>query len=236
MSEPMSLTPPPPPGGGAPPPAVAPIPWEDRQRLGFVTAAIENVKLFVTAPQEAYRRTREKGDLGSPILWTIIIGVVAGVIRWIWGLMFAAPSLAFLPAEARAQFAPILAMMAGGGIVTVILTPIFAVIGLFIGGAILHLCLMLVKGLDQSTAGFEGTVRAIAYGQVAQLAQIVPFVGGLIAMVWGIFLYVVGLSTLHKTTQGKALAAVLIPVALCCVCLILVFLGVGAAIFSAANH
>lgn len=35
-------------------------------------------------------------------------------------------------------------------------------------------------------------------------------------MVWGIILYVFGLATAHRTTQGKAVLAVVLPVVLCC--------------------
>lgn len=228
----------PPPGGAAPPPPAGnPIPWEDRERLGFVPALIENAKLFITKPQEAFQRTRRQGDYGSPLLWVLIIAVVVGIFQWIWSLLSFGSIATFLPPDAREQMGFILSAMAGGGFFSsVILGPIFAIIGLFIGGAILHLCLMLVQGLSESDAGFEGTVRGVSYAYIAQLGQIVPVIGGLIALVWSIFLLVVGLSTLHRTTQGKALAAVLIPFVLCCVCILLVvFAGVGAAFFGAAQ-
>jgi hypothetical protein len=50
----------------------------------------------------------------------------------------------------------------------------------------------------------------------------------MVAAIWKIVLVVMGFVALHRTTQGKAITAVLIPVAVCCVCGILattVFFG-----------
>jgi hypothetical protein len=42
---------------------------------------------------------------------------------------------------------------------------------------------------------------------------------------------VIGLVRMHRTTQGKAAAAVLIPIGLCCVCVILGMVLLGGLIF-----
>ena len=64
-----------------------------------------------------------------------------------------------------------------------------------------------------------------------ELAGIIPFCGGLISLVWAIILYVFGLSTAHRTTQGKAVLAVLLPVVLCCAfAAALLFMGVLAGV------
>jgi hypothetical protein len=87
---------------------------------------------------------------------------------------------------------------------------------------------MIVGGANN---GFEATVRVVCYAQTAQLAGIVPFCGGLIAAIWAIVLYVIGLATAHRTTQGKAVLAVLLPVVLCCAFVAaLVFMGVLAGV------
>jgi hypothetical protein len=198
------------------------LPWDDRQRHGFVPALTETLKLLVTAPQEAFRRMRQTGDYVSPILWLAILGVVVGALQFIVGLAFNGGSMmTMLPAEMREQMGPMAGMMAGGvGISAIIMTPIFAIIGGFIWAGILHLCLMAMSALGESKAGYEGTFRVVAYSYVASLVSFVPIIGGLVGMVWTIFLLVVGLSTVHRTTQTKALIAVLIPIVLCCVCII----------------
>ncbi len=226
--------------GGASPPPAPPAgpgggsgggqgnPWEQRDSLGFVPALIENVKLFVTSPAEAFARTRRSGDYVSPLIFAVLVGWVGAVIGQFWRLFFHASMFSFFPAEMSEQLGPMMVAGGMGFFSTLVLAPIIVAIVLFIWSGILHLCLVVVGGLGESQADFEGTFRAAAYSGVAQLAQVVPMVGGLIAMVWSIVLLVIGLSDLHNTSQGKALAAVLIPVALCCVCgVVAMIVGIG---------
>jgi hypothetical protein len=242
MSEPFDPPPPPteppgfspPPGGGE---AAAGNPWEQRDRLGFVNAFVENVKLFVTNPTEAFERTRRQGDYVGPLIFAIILGWITYLISQLWGMLFGASMiLPMMPAEVRDQMGGMMAVSGAQIVFGLVLYPVFAAIGLFIGSGILHLCLMLVGGTEASESGFEGTFRTAAYSSVASLAQIVPVVGGLISLVWWIFLAVIGLSTLHRTTQGKALLAILIPLILCCICVgAVVFFGM-AAFFGAVSQ
>lgn len=229
--EPPSAPPPtaPPPGG---PPAYGPpgLPW-DRDKNG--NTLVDTIKGLVTAPGRAYAEMREKGDYLSPILFAVILGTFGGLVGQIWQLVFGASMVQFLPPEVQAQFGEAFAPRVTRVILTIVLTPILVPIVLFISSGIFHLFLMLVGGTKDSTAGFEGTVRAVGYGAVAHLAQIVPIAGGIIAPIWGIVLYVIGLSRVHHTSTGKAVLAVLLPLVLCCVCIAIAFATMGAAIFAA---
>ena len=224
---PSAQAPPPPPpppspptGGGGSASSSGSLPWEDRQSLGFVEALVSSAKLFITAPQEAFGRMRAQGDYVSPILWVAIIGLVVGIFRFLTSFAFSGGNpLAFLPAEMRDQLGPLASMTSGAmGIGSVLMAPILAVVFMFIWAGILHLCLMAVSALGESKASFEGTFRVAAYSYIGALPGIVPFIGGLVSLVWTLYLLVVGVTTVHRTTQSKAVIAVLIPLALCCVC------------------
>ncbi len=220
---------PPPPGGAA----VPPLPWEDRARRGFFPALFETVKLLVTSPAEAFARAKGSGDYLSPILFAVLIGWVMTIIGQLWSLLFQGAWLGMLPPEMRDQMGP---MMATGGatfVLTLILAPVLILIGLFIWSGIVHLFLMMLGGHKQSASGFEGTFRAVSYSYVSSLAQIIPIFGGLIALVWNLVLQVIALVRWHRTTTGKAVGAVLLPIALCCVCLIAAFALMFGAIMSA---
>jgi len=216
------------PGGGMPPPGGPGLPWENRGQLGFGTALLQTVQVFATQPRAAFDSAKRKGDYGSPLLWVVIFGAIAGLIQWLYSMMFLGPTLAMLPPEIRDQLGPLIGggAMASGAL-NVVYYPIIAVCGAFIWAAILHLCFMLAGG-GRSDSGFEGSFRVVGYAQVTQLAQIVPIVGGLIALVWGVILYVVGISSMHRITTGKAVVVVLIPLFLCCAC-ISIAIALGAA-------
>jgi hypothetical protein len=225
------VPPPPFPGGYAPQPNA--LPWEDRPRVGFADALVDTIRLFATKPSEAWSRTREKGDIAQPLLFAICVGWIGAAFNAVYGLMFGQAWLRWLPADVRHQMAGFLVASAGGTALQICLAPIGVVIGLFIGAAILHVCFLIVGALSNSTAGFEGTVRVVGYSWVTQLAQIIPVFGGLVAAVWSLVLAVMGAQALHKSSQGKAVMGVLLPVLLCCGCALIGLIVGGAALMSA---
>jgi hypothetical protein len=86
---------------------------------------------------------------------------------------------------------------------------------LFVGSAIIHLCLMLLGG---ATSGFEGTFRTVAYADATSLVRIVPVCGDLIYLVYCLVVTIIGVSEAHRISGVKATAAVLLPAVLFCCC------------------
>lgn len=226
--------PPPPPQGappGAPPPAADPLPWENRSQVGFGAALLRTAQLFIGRPREAFDRALRRGDYASPLLWVLMLGVLMGIVNWLYGMMFVAPLMAFVPDELRDQLGPFVTMaVMGGGIAKVFFHPIGVVIGTFVWAAIAHVCVLLVAGGGKSGAGFEGTFRAGAYTQVAQIAGILPLVGGLITLVWSVVLLVIGISSMHRIGTGSAVLVVVIPILVGCACAALVAMSVASLI------
>lgn len=230
-------TPPPPPGDSygqppaAPPPGGPPV--EHRPGLAWerskdANSLLQTIKRLITSPGAAFADVREKGDYASPLLFAVILILVGAMFAAFWQLLVGPPDYAGQLEELGPEAAELAALFsgsagAGGVIATLIFAPILGIIGLFIWSGIVHLTLSLLGGLRDSTAGFEGTFRAASYSYVAQLAQLVPMVGGLITFVWSVALQMIGLSSIHRTSQGKAVAAVLIPFVVCCC------LGIGLA-------
>lgn len=226
-------------GWGTPPPSTTvpnPIPWEAKPRGPAVNALVDTAKLFALTPAEAWKRTPPLGDYIPPLLYALILSWIGGFFSVAWSRLFTTSWISMLPPEARQALPAALLAGAGSGIGTIIFYPILISVGLFIGSAVAHVCMMIVGGLKDSNAGYEGTFRSLSYSAVADLAYVIPIGGGLVAAVWKTWLVVQGLSTIHRTTQGKALMAVLIPVLLCCVCAIVgIFFG-AAALMSAFNR
>lgn len=234
MSEPTTTPPPPPPQEPAGPPGNA---WERRSSLGFVNGLVEGAKSFIVAPGQAFAETRRSGDLASPLLFAVLLSTVAALIGQIWAMMIGTSILSMVPPEYREGLGFLMVSSGAGLIVSLVVVPIVTVIGMFIGSAILHLMLLLVGGVESSSAGFEGTLRVMCYSSVGRLGQVVPFLGGLLSFVWSVILLVIGLKRMHGTSEGKAIAAVLLPLALCCVCIFAAFmLGVGGAMLGGLSN
>lgn len=201
----------------APPPSQPPaptIPWEDSSRSAF-DGLFETVKLLATDPGEAFRRMPVTGGMGRPIFYAIILGWISIAIGVFWNLLFQGMWFPFMESmEDFAGMGAAYSLTIGWSLVMVVLAPLFVIIGIFVAAAVLHLMLLI---LGAANSGFEATVRVVCYVQTAQLAGIIPFCGGILVLIWTIVLYVIGFASAHRTSQGKALVAILLPVVLCCV-------------------
>lgn len=235
---PPSGFPPPPPGGGGYSPygggyggnggGSQAFPWEERSQRGMVDALIASVKLLITNPREAYGRLKADGDMMGPLLFGLIIGWPVAILGQLYGV--ALGGLMGGMAGFGADSAMSGTMQA---LIVCVIFPLIYVIGVFIWAGICHLMMIVLSALGNSSFGFEGTLKVVAYSYVAYLAGVVPIIGGLAAAVGMVILCVIGLQTVHRCSMGQALAAVLLPVVLCCVCMGVAFALGGAAIMSA---
>ena len=127
-----------------------------------------------------------------------------------------------------------MAGMGIGSVAIIILLPLFIVIGLFIGSAIVHLCLMIVGGANQP---FETTFRVLAFSQGSTgPLQMVPVCGGLISGVWALVCTCIGLARAHETDTGRAVVAVFLPLVVCCGGLLVLFMFGMFGAWTAAHH
>ena len=186
------------------------LPWEHRQERGFANAFIETLAMVLTKPDLAFRTMKTEGGLAEPLIYALIGGCVGGIVSLLLSLGLQSMGLF---AGQRDTFAA-LAGIGVGSIALIVLVPVFIVIGLFIGAAIVHLCLMIVGGANKS---FETTLRVLAFSQGSTgPLQIIPVCGGLIAGVWALVVNCIGLARAHETTTGRAVLAVFLPLVVCC--------------------
>jgi phage FluMu protein Com len=193
------------------------LPWEaSGQSLGTWW---ETAKLCLMQPSYAFDVMRPYGGMGQPMLYCglgLLLGTV-GQMLWYLPLIV----LIGLAANQGRNGGDVAAMVGiqfatqlFSGAVGVVLG---ATIGLMIGAAIAHVCLLAVGGARQ---GYETTLRVIGYanGSTAWL-NVIPCVGGLIAFVWFIVLEIIGFSRAHQIDTGKAALAVFLPLIVCAGCI-----------------
>jgi hypothetical protein len=167
------------------------------------------------------------------LLFAVVLGCVGVLVAKIWETLVGMSILSTFPPEIQEQLPFLVGGSTFGLVLTLVLAPFYVLVVLFIWSALLHLCLLLVGGLKQSTAGFEGTFRVVSYAAVAQLGGLVPVFGSVITLVWSVVLGVIGVTSLHRSSQGQAIAALLIPLALCCLCVLLFLMTLGAGLMAA---
>jgi hypothetical protein len=186
------------------------LPWERRHERGFVNGFIETLFMVLTRPAEAFSVMKRDGGLGEPLIYALIGGCAGGLVSFLFSLGF--QSLGLFTDHHNNSLAAIAGM--GIGSATIILLPLFIVIALFVGSAIVHFCLMIVGGANQS---FETTFRVLAFSQgSAGPLQIIPLCGGLICGVWALVCTCIGLARAHETDTGRAVLAVFLPLIVCC--------------------
>jgi hypothetical protein len=206
------------------------LPWEHRQERGLFNAFVETLVTVLTKPGEAFTVMKREGGLGEPLIYALIGGCLGGIVSVLFSLGL--QSVGFF-ANRHDAFAAMTGMGVSAGFI--VLVPLFIVMGLFIGSAIVHVCLMIVGGANQS---FETTFRVIAFSQGSTgPLQMIPVCGGLIAGVWALVCNCIGLARAHETDTGRAVLAVFLPLIVCCGSVLLIALmfgGLGA--WSASHH
>ncbi len=219
----------------APPPLAAGLPWEEPSAgLGSI---VPTAVRFIASPIEAFTRMSLTVDLVRPIAYFVSLALVGACISQLWSFVLFDSYLGVIRSLAGSQFekfAPLIQkpgpLQLGLGLV---ITPLLALIVLFVWTGLVHLVLVLVGGAQR---GFAATLRVMCYSETTQLAVVVPGLGGLIAFVWSLILEIIGLSQAHGTDGWRAAVSVLVPLLLCCLCVAAGIAAFGAAVAQALQQ
>jgi hypothetical protein len=211
--------------------------WEQRQQLGFFKAIVDTVKAVLTLPVQCFSTMKRQGGIGSPFLYWLVTAGIGVEVAQVYNLLMQSVMIgAGAASQASSQAAAILGMQAAMGASMLFIAPVFLIIWLFAFTGLVHLCLMMLKGANQS---YETTFRTMAYAFGSTgLFNILPICGAYIAPIWGIVATCIGLGPAHGTSTGKGVGATLLAFLFCCIGIGVVSIGIVAAFgsaFSAAS-
>jgi hypothetical protein len=210
-------------------------PWDQRERIGLLTALVDTTRLVLGRPGEFFRGMPVTGGLGAPLLYGVLVGWLGLVAASLYQAIFRSIVGSSLGAFGdRPELTALLGWVESwaGFVAQVVFGWVFVAIGIFVTAAILHVMLLLLGGVGN---GFEATFRVVCFAQATSLVLVIPFCGQIVHPVWTLVLAVIGLAAAHRIGHGKAAAAVLLPVLLfccCCVGAILLFAGALASLAS----
>jgi hypothetical protein len=171
-------------------------PWEDMARVGFFQAFLTTLREVLFSPTRFYRRMPTNRGLSNPLIFALILGVLGGVLGLAWQQAFV-PQLEQFPGTVTPYLVGI-----------TIALPLIVLVVLFIGSAIVHLCLMVVGG---NRRGFEATFRVIAYSWSTQIFALVPLIGSFIIPIYSLVIEIIGLRESHGISTGRAALAIFLP-------------------------
>jgi hypothetical protein len=186
----------------------------------------EVVRGVVLQPVRFFAGIPRIGPLLNPLVFAVICLEISAILSALMVLIGVQENPGFNPNPQNALpsvFTP------GSALLSIVLTPIFGAIGLFVAAAIQQLLVRLIVGANNS--GFGATFRVASYTQVTGLVNWIPILGPLLSL-YGLYLAIVGIRETHNTTTGKAALVILIPFAVVLVIALIVLVAAGFAFFN----
>ncbi|MFN2329255.1 MAG: YIP1 family protein [Chromatocurvus sp.] len=148
---------------------------------------IGKVKWVIMDPRGYFQQMPRSGGYVEPMVFIAIMAAVLGVISAVWAL-----------------FGATTGVVAGGFFAALIFTPIAAVIGAFIGAAILFVIWKLMGSDENYETAFRCQSSVAAIYPIVGIVSIVPYVGNILAIAWGAFLMIEASVQVHGRSRKLA--------------------------------
>ena len=195
--------------GREPGPGGRGIPWEN-PGIGSFSAFFRTIKAVLFRPGDFYANMPLAGGLKPPLIFGLVLGSAGMILSLFWSVFWSIITFNYgfgdLPDFDLGSLLPFpvhpitaVAVIMGG-------IPFLVVFSLLIWSIVTHILLTLVLG---NKNGFEATFRVLSYSMAAGLFYIIPFLGGLLAGLWGLVLEILGLSRAHGIGLFRVIFAVL---------------------------
>jgi hypothetical protein len=203
-------------GGGGSKRRRSGLPWDKRDQED--SPFWSTVKLVLFSPTDAFRRMRRTGGLGRPLLFCVggvLVGTVAtNVYSSLAQLVMMLAALSQIEdGERGMMIGTTLIGLAVGFVAGIGMAALMAVVWAFLQAAMMHLSLAVLGSANQP---YETSFRVVCYAVGATaLYQVIPC-GGLIGGIACLIILGIGLAAAHETDGGRAAAAVILPIVICC--------------------
>lgn len=171
-------------------------PWEAG---GGIAALFQSWWESLSEPKRFFSRVDWDGGLEDPLLYYLLFMVVGAGLQSLWFALLTPALVSALGVEG-------LMTLPDGAVLLrqFFLSPFSALFSLAVFGGAAHVTLQLLADRPRP---LRASARALCYAAGPQLLLVVPFVGGLAAVIWAAVLAVVGLRTAHRTSTGRVLGA-----------------------------
>jgi hypothetical protein len=182
---------------------------------------VEKVLGFIMKPVETFQKVKG-GSLGDAFIYYLILLVINAILSAI---------VLAIGLSAMSVYQSLPGMTGAAPLVMFFGTLIGGIIGIFIGGAWLHIFVWALGGKK----GYVQTVKSIMYGSTpALLLSWIPIVG-FIGAIWTIILDIFGIKELQDMSIGRAVAAVVIAGVILIIIIIVIAVAAFMAVMSALS-
>jgi len=150
---------------------------------GIVDTALKVIK----TPSEFYRGMARDGGFVDPLIFVAVMGAVGGVVYTVLGVLHLLPMVSM-----------------GMALSGIVIMPIYAVIGSFIGGAIVFVVWKLMGSGESFETAYRCGAYASAVSPIVLGLNAVPYIGGLVGLAWMVVLLVTASVEVHKIAAKTA--------------------------------
>ncbi len=148
---------------------------------------LEKARTVLTAPENFYRQMPKSGGFLDPILFLIVMAVVGAIILVFCGFVGLGPMGAL-----------------GVGIGSMLFMPVMAIIGSFIGGAIMFVIWKLMGTQENFETAYRCVAFASAIYPVTALVGLIPYLGSIVGIAWGFYLMFIATKEVHHLNEKTA--------------------------------
>jgi hypothetical protein len=179
------------------------VPWESLEKYGVVSGFYQTIARVMKSPIRLFQAMPLGGGIGKPLVFYLILAEIEILFQFFWNKIGVTARV-----EPEDALIGVEALWMDSALV-LLFYPFFLTLVLFLGTAVIHVCLKLVRG---NSAGFEGTFKAVTYGSAPMILSIFPLVGQIIGVAWAFVTTLIAYKYVHRTTYPRVVAAILLPV------------------------
>jgi hypothetical protein len=140
----------------------------------------------ITAPAAFFREMPKAGGFVEPLIFALVLGCLAGIIRAVLTMT---------------MYFSTVGMMA---LTSIVLMPIFIVIGCFIGAAILFVIWKLMGSQESFETAFRCAAYMSAISPITAVLGVIPWIGAVLGMLLSLYYVVMASVEVHGIPAKKA--------------------------------
>jgi hypothetical protein len=133
----------------------------------------------------------------------LLVAEVQALAQFFWRMAGIVPRM-----EGEAEGLLGLGLAGFGSVILLVLYPVILTVMLFVVSGLNHLCLMAVR---DGSRGFEGTFKVVSYSSAPMVLAVIPVFGPMAGMMWTLVCTFLGFKLVHRTSGGKVILAMVLP-------------------------
>ncbi len=178
------------------------FPWEDRS-LGLWTSLGRTLKGALFSPARFFREHRGGPGAAAPFVFGLAAGSTGLML-----VLFVSFAESTLSPPSSNWIRPGSGTGAAGRAALILGTPLAVLAWLAFQAVWSHFWLMV---FGAGSKGIKATTRALGYSMSASVFAWLPYIGPLLSTIWGLTIWVVGLSRLQERSLLRIGAALFVP-------------------------